>query len=91
MTRERGVDSKRNLTTPSQVVGKNIQQMTWNNIDKYYPQYAKLSDLGSYFGVSCLNLSSSSAFVLRPIFRNLCGVPAWTNLDLAGILLVRST
>ena len=49
---------------------------------KMSPNYAKKSDVGSPFGASCLNLSRSSAFVLILVFRNLQGVPPWTDFGL---------
>ena len=56
------------------------------NIEKYYPKYAKLSDVGSHFGAICLKCSSGGTFVLRPGFRNLWGVlcplgPMFTSLE----------
>ena len=42
------------------------------NIGNYHPE---LSEFGSHFRTSCLALSWSSAFVSRPVFRNLWGVP----------------
>ena len=30
----------------------------------------------------CLNLSPGSAFLLRSVFRNLCGGTPWTDFDL---------
>ena len=57
-----------------------VPKMIRTNIGKYYPKYAKLSDVGSHLGAICLNLSWGIAlFILRPIFRTLSVVPPWTD------------
>ena len=47
--------------------------MMRKNIKKYCPKYNKLSDVGSHFRANCLADSHCSAFILRPVFRNLWG------------------
>ena len=41
---------------------KIIKKMMRKKIETYYPNYANISNSGSSFGRSCLNLSRSSAF-----------------------------
>ena len=56
--------------------------MMRKNIEKCSPKYALVSDCGYHFGTIFVNLSYGSAFCLRPVFRNLWGVPPWTDLGL---------
>ena len=61
--------------------------MMRKNIENDHQQYRQPCDLGSHIGACCMILSRCGAFVLRPVFRNLWGVPPWTNFDLPlGIL-----
>ena len=61
------------------------------NIKTYHHEYNKLSDAGYHFGTSCLKSSSSGAYCLRPVFRNLWGVLPWADLglpwDTIGLIL----
>ena len=52
------------------------------DIEKYYQTYAKSYDLGSHFGPSCVIDSRGGAFFSRPVFRNLWGVPPWTDFGI---------
>ena len=60
---------------------KIIKQMMWKNIETHHPQYAKLSNVSSDLGASCIRLLRGSAFFSRPVFRNLWGYPLGTPLD----------
>ena len=56
--------------------------MMRKNIGQDYQKYAKVADVGSHLGASCVVDSRASVFVSRPIFRNLLGVPPWTDFGL---------
>ena len=56
--------------------------MMRENIETYYPNYAKLSDFGSHLRAHCVTDSRCCAFCLRPAFRNLWGVPSWTDFGI---------
>ena len=61
--------------------------MMRENIEKYRQKYRQPCDLGSHFGACCMIVSRGGALFLRPVFRNLWGVPPWTNFGLPwGIL-----
>ena len=49
--------------------------MMRENIEKYHQQYRQPCDLGSHVGAICMIVSRGGAFFLRPVFRNLWGVP----------------
>ena len=61
--------------------------MMRKNIERYHRKDRQPCDLGSHFGTSSMADSRPGAFFLRPVFRNLWGVPPWTNFGLPwGIL-----
>ena len=61
-----------------------INNKKWfaKNIENYHPKYANISDFGFHFGASCMADSRGGAFFSRPVFRNLWGVPPWTDVGL---------
>jgi hypothetical protein len=61
--------------------------MMRENIGKYHQKDRQPYDLGSHFGASCMADSRPGAFFLRPVFRNLWGVPPWTNFGLPWVIL----
>ena len=61
---------------------KKPKKLMREDIDKYFLKYAKLSDLGSNLGASCLNLSRCGAFVFATCLSKPLGVPDWTGLGL---------
>ena len=57
------------------------QKIMWKHLERYL-KYFKLPDVGTHLGVSCMAFSSGSASFSRPTFRNLWGVPPWTDSGL---------
>ena len=56
--------------TINKVIQQPSKKMIRKNIEKYNQKYATLSDCGFHFGASCLIVTSSAIFCLRPVVRN---------------------